>query len=62
MYVCIHVCVLRERREERQVRLWGVACAEPTQWGRCGGPAPVLAEPQPAPIPFSLMGNESKRM
>ncbi|KAJ0939218.1 hypothetical protein HanRHA438_Chr02g0058641 [Helianthus annuus] len=52
MYVCIGYC---ERKQARLLRLWGVAFAEPSPGGRCGGPAPVLAGPQPAPMPMSLI-------
>ncbi|MFS7922227.1 putative ACT domain-containing protein ACR1-12 [Helianthus anomalus] len=44
----------KRRKEARLPRLWGAGCAEPSPGGRCGGPAPVLAGPQPTPIPFSL--------
>ncbi|KAJ0590512.1 hypothetical protein HanIR_Chr04g0198261 [Helianthus annuus] len=54
MHICIGVC------KEKKERTGNPGCGEPALpsrscRGRCGGPAPVLAGPQPAPIPTSLM-------
>ncbi|MFS8025389.1 hypothetical protein Hanom_Chr16g01474391 [Helianthus anomalus] len=55
MHVCIGVCVCEERGERPIL----TGCGEPVlpsrrSGGRCGGPTPVLAGPQSAPIPTSL--------